>query len=181
MGHEITTTRLRFFAVWQADKEIRWLEQMAREGWHLVRGGILFKFRKGAPAMVRYQLDYRTETGAQLQEYLDLCRDAGWEYVYRFASWHYFRTTDASAPDLHTDPASLADRYKRILALLALLLLVNMPFILTPRRSEPSHWITALTAFNVIRGILVITLGYGIIRIALRIRELLAKSASHKL
>lgn len=181
MGHEITTTRLRFFTVWQADKEIRWLEQMAREGWHLVRGGILFKFRRGAPAIVRYQLDYRTETGAKLQEYLDLCRDAGWEYVYKFANWHYFRTADSSAPDLHTDPASLADRYKRVLALLTCLLVINMPFLTRPLHVEPAEWNTVWSVFNGIRLLLIVVLGYGILRIGIMIRELKAKSSRHML
>lgn len=181
MSDQPTLTRFRFFTVWQADQEVRWLEQMAREGWHLTRGGILFKFRKGPPSMVRYQLDYRTETGVQLKEYLDLCRDAGWEHVSRFANWHYFRTAEPSAPDLHTDPASLADRYKRILALLAIVLFANMPFFVTPRRSEPPDWITAWSVMNGVRLLLIVVLGYGIIRIGIMIRELKSKSSRHML
>ncbi|MBE0659236.1 MAG: DUF2812 domain-containing protein [Bryobacteraceae bacterium] len=182
MGDAATITRLRFFTAWNAEAEERWLEQMARQGWHLTRGGILFKFRQGAPSMVRYRLDYRSETGTKLREYLDLCRDAGYEHVYQFASWHYFRTSDPAAPELHTDPASLADSYKRILALLAFILLVNLPFILSPpRHSRLADWSLVWFFINSIRLFLVVVLGYGIIRMAIRIRELRAKSTRHML
>ena len=110
-----------------------------------------------------------------------LFRSAGWEHVYRFASWHYFRTADASAPDLHTDPASLADRYKRILALLICLLVINMPFLTTPRRLEQPEWITTWSVFNGIRLLLIVVLGYGILRIGIMIRDLKAKSSRHTL
>lgn len=179
MSKAVTITRFRLFTAWNAAAEEKWLEQMAGQGWHLVRGGILFKFRRGEPAQVRYRLDYRTETRAKLREYLDLCRDAGWEHVYQFGNWHYFKTSDPSAPELHTDPASLADRYKRILVLLVFLLLVNIPFLTTPRASEPPDWVTAWSVFNVIRAGLILLLGYGILRIGFMIRELKAKSSRH--
>jgi hypothetical protein len=37
-------TVLKVFFVWQDEDEERWLEEMSRRGWHLARGGILFRF-----------------------------------------------------------------------------------------------------------------------------------------
>ena len=81
-----TCTRLRLFWAWDAPKEEKWLEKMARDGWLLTRGGIRFHFVRATPAECRYRLDYRTESGPALSEYLNLCHDAGWQHVCRFTN-----------------------------------------------------------------------------------------------
>lgn len=163
-----TRTEVRWFWAWDAAKEERWLESMAREGWHLVSGGIVFRFVKGAPAEVRYRLDWRTGTNAALKEYFDLCRDAGWQRVCSFGSWYYFRATDPSAPELYTDRESLAGRDKRLIALLAILAIPQALSLSTARPlwdGLPSHapWLHA--------AVLALLL-YAIVRLALHIRRL---------
>lgn len=171
-----TRTALRWFWAWNASEEERWLEDMARQGWHLERGGILFRFRRGEPATVRYRLDCLSERGGELSEYLTLCRDAGWSYVTRFGPWYYFRTSDASAPELHTDPSTLASRYRRLLLVLIILLVSNLVIFATqthPRGSFQNfyEWI------QLIRFGLVALLAYGAVRIALFIRKLESQSS----
>jgi hypothetical protein len=125
-----TKKAVRWFWAWDAEKEERWLEEMARTGWHLVSGGILFRFAKGRPEEVRYRLDWRPARSPELQEYFDLCRDAGWERVCGFNNWHYFRTADAAAPELYTDRTSLVERYRKLTGLIAILGLPNLIFTL---------------------------------------------------
>jgi hypothetical protein len=155
----------KLFFVWQAEKEERWLEQMARHGWHLVRGGIRFTFRQGPPAEVRYRLDYRRGLHGGLEEFKTLCRDAGWEYVDRFLDWHYFRATSAAAPELYTDTESLIDRDRRILGLLLLVLMVMVLQISTgvgPRRGSLS---TLYESLRFVQFVMAAVLGYAVFRV----------------
>lgn len=169
-----TCTRVKWFWAWDAPKEEKWLERMAREGWFLVSGGIVFRFRRGTPAECRYRLDYRTETEASLKEYIGLCQDAGWEHVARFANWHYFHCSDPEAPELHTDPESLAERYKRLLAVLVVLLMVNLLLFASRPQDAPSRFEGFYSAMDWIRAGVVALLAYAIIRIGTFIRRLRA-------
>lgn len=177
MSAAVTRTKWKWFWAWDAPKEEKWLEQMACDGWRLVRGGIVFEFVKAAPEQCRYRLDYRTESGSDLREYIGLCRDSGWEHVCRFAGWHYFRTADPKAPELHSDPASLAERYTKLLALLIILLALNLSLFNTQRWPRGDHWGDFLWAVNVLRGALVVVLCYAVFRIASYIRKLKSDSS----
>jgi len=102
----------RLYTAWNDDKEERWLEEMARSGWHLVSGPFPYTFERGAPAEIRYRLDYPPQD-SNLPEYLRLCHDAGWERVCESAGWQYFRTASAEAPEIYTDNASRIGKYRR--------------------------------------------------------------------
>jgi hypothetical protein len=115
----------KIFGAWNDTKEERWLEQMAQEGWHLVSGPMVYSFEKGAPAQVRYRLDYRNESG-DLDEYLKLCRDSGWERVFSFAGSQYFRTASPTAPEIYTDAASRVAKYRRLMNTSVLLAVTTM-------------------------------------------------------
>jgi hypothetical protein len=163
--------RLRFYTAWSDEREERWLESMARQGWHLERGGICFLFRRGPAAEVRYRLDYRSETGEALRDYLNLCRDAGWENVCRYFNWQYFRTADASAPEIFTDNESKALKYRRLAFLLGALILMNAGAVVSLASAvmepRPHLWIGPCLQFG-----LLLLLVYGMVRLLLRIRSL---------
>lgn len=120
------------FMSWEDEKEARWLEQMARDGWHLMNGGIRFQFERGAPADIRYCLDYR-DAGKNKGEYFGLFADSGWEHVSDYCSWHYFRSPVAShAPDIYTNVATRVDMYRRLIAVFILLGSTGLIFIANP-------------------------------------------------
>ncbi len=169
-----TRTKMRWFWAWDAGKEERWLEQMAREGWHLAGGGIIFTFIKGTPAEMRYRLDWRTGRGEDLKEYFCLCRDAGWERVCGFGSWHYFRTADASAPELYTDRESLVERYRRLLALIVVLAIPNVMSLGATFSYNAGSLEGLATVFRAVHVALVALLLYGAVRMFLFIRQLKA-------
>lgn len=52
-----TITRFRWLLSYQ--KECQWLEEMALNGWFFeqVKGGIFYRFRKGEPAHMLYEVD----------------------------------------------------------------------------------------------------------------------------
>jgi len=89
-GKDIKVVRKLFF-VWEDDKEIQWLNEMSRSGWHLqsISGLIKYIFIKGEPKNIIYQLDYKSSLAID-DEYLQLFKDSGWDYLGNMLNWRYF-------------------------------------------------------------------------------------------
>lgn len=159
----------RLFFVWQDDQEERWLEEMARQGWHLVKGGIRFVFEKGEPAEVRYRMDYRRQFPGGKGEYISLYKDSGWEYLCEFKSWHYFRSpAAANAPEIYTDPESRIEMYRQLQRVLVVVLICNVVIIGN---------ISARGRSGIVQGLVftvICLLAYGVWRLGARMKKLRA-------
>ncbi len=170
------TKRLfRWFWPWQDEQEEAWLSSVAGErGLHLVSlapPGI-YTFRVGEPQPMIYRLDYQYLKGQDRPGYLQLFLDAGWEHVGQMSNWHYFRRPQVAGEEneIFTDPASKAEKYRRVLPFL---MLITIVLVTQLNSSLYSRWPS--TGLEVIRcllfGMLMLLL-YSIIRIGLRIRQL---------
>lgn len=162
----------RLFFVWEEDKEERWLEEMARQGWHLVKGGLRFVFEKGTPSEIRYRLDYRRQFPHGESEYYSMFRDAGWEHICNFKQWHYFRSpAAANAPEIYTDVESRIDMYRQLQRVLIAVMIFNIVVINNVAIRTRSEFVKAA-----IFAILCL-LAYGIFRLGLRMKKLRATGA----
>lgn len=163
---------VRVFFAWQEGAEERWLERMAAEGWFLVRvTWPVYTFVQAAPARLAYRLDYRVGSNEDLDTYLGLYRDAGWEFVARLGSWMYFRrpATGTDADELYTDNRSRAQRYRRQLTYMLIAALPVLSLTATLFQRVDGWWA------DVIKGgllVLLLALVYGMGRIAGTIRRL---------
>lgn len=92
----------------------RYLTGMAAKGWHLdrVSGMCFWRFRRGEPKHVRYEITYAPAASAfnsrpsEAEEDLaELCAGAGWVRVAALAQLHIFRNEDPNATPLETDEA----------------------------------------------------------------------------
>lgn len=104
------------------EKEERWLNEMAGQGWHLVRyrlGG--YRFEQGEPGEWIYRIELlpADPKSAASQEYLSLLLDSGAEAVSTHARWVYLRRPAALGPfELFSDLESRIGHYRRVLKLL---------------------------------------------------------------
>ncbi len=94
------------------------LADYARKGLKLVSIGSLFaEFEKVAPYEARYRLDPIQQRPVPMEpdaDMLALYAESGWEYVDSWGDDYYiFTTSNASAPELHTDPALHAYALRR--------------------------------------------------------------------
>lgn len=111
----------KFITVDQLDKEQDFLHRMALEGWHFTKyKNLRYHFEEGKPANYIYRIDYK-ETLEDLDEYLTIFEDAGWEAVYSYpifqGSWIYFRklSTDETQPlEIFTDKDSMIGLLKKV-------------------------------------------------------------------
>lgn len=121
------------------------LAAMAAQGWRLERAGNNFwKYRRAAPARVRYAVTYNAGASqfnpgpTEGQESLaELCAAAGWEKVCDWSQMQIFSTEDENAVPLETDEALRLEGIHRSmrksflpanLAMLPLLLFVARDF-----------------------------------------------------
>jgi hypothetical protein len=114
----------KMFFVWNEDEEKKFLEDMALEGWKLVRVGLgRYEFESDEPRKVSFQFDFKGIDKIEEADYLQIYEDAGWELSYRFGSWYYFlhelgeEELDVS---IFNDNASKKEKYKRILIFLGI-------------------------------------------------------------
>lgn len=90
-----------------------WLEDMAAQGWLLEQDSIflgIWSFEKAHPQSVRYRLEimrpsFWGDSDAPEAEAEEIARAMGWEYICRYRNFYIYRSTDPTAPPLHTDPA----------------------------------------------------------------------------
>lgn len=116
MEHKIEKQR---FYLSEFREEAAWLSYMHREGWKFVStDGWKYKFDQCQVEDWTYQLDSK-ENGLADEDYLQLFSDYGWEYVFQFRSWFYFRKkkVDACEEDLSifSDNTSKIEMCKRVI------------------------------------------------------------------
>lgn len=113
------TRRFRWFWPWQDQQEEEWLHELALTGLHLRSsdGAGFYTFEQGEPAEIVYRLDYNALQKKDKELYLQLFRDAGWEYVGEMNGWQYFRklVEPGKTAEILTDNESKIQKYKRFL------------------------------------------------------------------
>jgi uncharacterized protein DUF2812 len=120
-----TRTVFRWMAAWNDEKEERWLAEQERAGWRLKTvHPIGYVLEEAPPANAAYRLDFGPPRRADREEYLGLYRDAGWELAGTRGPWHFFRKAVADGappPEIFTDVESRVAKYRRAIALWAVL------------------------------------------------------------
>ena len=119
-----TKTVRKFYFVWDFEKEERWLNEMAMEGWTLKSvGWCRYTFERTEPGEYTVRLEMR----AADEEYLDFMRESGAEYIGRVLQWHYYRKrASLGAFDLFSDIDSRVDHLTRIGKMLQAIGLANL-------------------------------------------------------
>ena len=167
-------TIFKIFFAWQEKKEGRWLRKMSNDGWHLDSvGPLYYRFKRGEPKDMVYQFDFKPLRGKELDDYIALFDDAGWEYVGRLGSWYYFRTEakEGLTPEIYTDNASKLKKYKTLLIVLAVITMPQVYFftmMLTRFKNVLPYSLPVAFLYALILCLLV----YGIIRIAMIMKRI---------
>lgn len=106
-------TVIRFFTIADYEEEAFWLSSQHKSGWKLSKMILpcFYIFEKCEAADVAYQLDYKNNTGTN--DYFQIFRDYGWEYIGRCAGWMYFRKP-LSETDSRQDCEIFSDNVSKI-------------------------------------------------------------------
>lgn len=105
------------FGIAEFAEEEKWLEEQHRNGWQLIKtNGTKYQFERCNADEWVYQIDFK-EKGAADEEYIQMFKDCGWEYVLQYDKWCYFRRKEEDGADLSifSDRFSKIDMYTKIL------------------------------------------------------------------
>ena len=161
-----TLRKYKWFWPWQDEAEEAWLREMSQQGWHLSSMSIpiTYDFESGELEDFVYRLDYPFHSKMDKEDYLQLFRDANWEFIGERTGWYYFRqpTQPGEELEIYTDAESKISKYQRLLVFAAILMLpLFMGMINTRGRM----------VFFIIVPLFMIYI-YMIIRILIRINQL---------
>lgn len=96
-----------FFTIAQWEEEEQWLNDMTRNGWHLVRINCLLRyvFEKGTPGEYIYKLDLpdSLEHGMDEQAYCSFLAECGIDVVCKQKQWLYLRKKATDGPFAEKD------------------------------------------------------------------------------
>lgn len=169
-----SVTKFKWFWAWQDEAEERWLGEMSKKGYHLSSVGIpsIYNFTVAEPRDYVYRLDFRSFAKKDNLEYLQLFRDAGWEYIGGMSAWQYFRkeARPGEVTEIFSDYHSKIAKYKRILTFTGFFYVI-MIAVSGGRiwREYPYPWWGNV---QVIILVVLLLMTFAIIKLALRIREL---------
>lgn len=78
--------QLRIFTIAEGEKEEQYLQKRHRERWKFTKVSLpgLYHFEKCTPENVTYQLDYDEEGLKHKDEYVQMFKDCGREYIQDF-------------------------------------------------------------------------------------------------
>ncbi len=134
--------KFRFYVSF--DKEEKWLNEMAIQGWELDRKHTKYEFRKTSPNNTIIKIDYRNfKLKDDFQNYIILFKDYGWEHITgtKTSGKQYFKKIDERAgDDIFSDVYSKAERYKKLSNMWLSLAACYIPIFIA--------WITTKT-FNI--------------------------------
>ena len=105
-------TIYKWFWVWDFEKEERWLNEMALNGWRLVGvGWAKYTFEKCEPGEYTIRLEMRPYD----ESYVQFMRETGAEFIGRMMMWIYFCKRAEDGPfDLFSDIDSKIGHLDRI-------------------------------------------------------------------
>lgn len=178
-----TKTVFKVIWAWEDEKEEKWLEQMARLGWHLKSvAPFFYEFHKGIPRQVTYRLDYKGTWDKDYPEYRAIFEESNWELVTTMSNWHYFRieTKNVMIPEIYNSNRAKSQKYRRLLAGL-LPVLVIFVAVLNPALVRSSEQIEGCegnlyTIGHIFFLVIMLFLIYAVIRVILKIRKLESES-----
>ena len=114
----MTKTKFKWFSIFQYEAEQEYLRNMHSAGWKLI--GISFPgfyhFEECTPEDVVYQLDYQNGISHK-REYVQIFADCGWEYMFDFVGYSYFRKPVSQMENqekIFCDDESGLDMMKRV-------------------------------------------------------------------
>lgn len=115
---------------WEPEKIENWLEEMEAQGWHVDYGmgiGTTFQFTRGEPRKVRYCADYQNKV---TPEYSRIFHDVGWELVYSGMGWYIWGMPyETERPEIYTDMEATIERNNRLMLMLAVICMLQLPVI----------------------------------------------------
>lgn len=173
----------RRFEVADYLEEEQFLQEQHKQGWKMVELKLPFStyvFEKCNLEEYVYQLDFKQEN-KDVEAYLQLFEDCGWEYFYKFGNWYYFRKLKSEVAEenvIFNDALSRAEMAKKVVrfqgtvSLVALFPALYLISVLVYRNEERSTIFLVLLALY---GVIMMVLTGIQVRNFLKLKQIIKK------
>jgi Protein of unknown function (DUF2812) len=115
------------------DKEEKWLNELAKEGYQLEEKSFGYKFCQAQPENAITKIDYRKfKKNEDFIDYCTLFEDSGWKHIVgtKNSGTQYFKKMDRdSDDDIFSDKISKAGKYKRLSEMFIELAICYLPLL----------------------------------------------------
>lgn len=171
-----TIKKFKFFFAHQDAEQEAWLRAMAQQGLHLVNVNpfCVWTFRHDAPSDVVYRVDFSHAN--EDPSYRQLMQDAGWTLAATTVGWQYWamNAVNGRAPELFTDNASKAGKFKQLLSVLVCtaMPLFIMIVVSDKQRVMEQLSLPSLVILGAILAGYFLIMPYSVVRLLGRVREL---------
>ncbi len=166
------TRKFKFFWAWDDDKEERWLEEMSREGLHLIAldGPFLYRFERGEPLRYAYRMDYQTSREKDLANYRSIFEDAGWQLIGRMSGWFYWRklAKPGEESEIFSDVESKIAKYRHLMGYILIVMVIVIVALGNTTRGDGLFF----EILSFLRFVLIVFFLYGMLRLWRRIEQL---------
>ena len=177
----------KFKLCFDKNSEMEWLNEMARQGWNLVKFGYgLYSFEPCQPGEFVYDCDLKDRGFSISPEYRDILESQNIQLIPSGGFWFLVRRRAVDGPlQLYTDDESRLEQYKKIrrmfkaTAVSELLVLMFMTWEITDMApaGEPLLWAGMLTA-TLLVGAAALTLMNAVRQTNMKIAEIQGKRAA---
>lgn len=167
---------VRHKAFWNYEKEERWLNEQAANGFALVDySWCRYVFEESSPGEYIYRIELlqNAATHFESQRYIRFMEESGVEHVASYMRWVYFRRKSAEgAFDIYSDIDSRIQHYRRVFHLWATLavleLLVGLVNIVLGIINTRMGFFESFFNFNVIVGSITLLVGIALMVLTVR-------------
>lgn len=153
-----TKREFRYFLLTDYEREEEYLRRRHQEGWRFTGVTLpgTYHFERCEPEDVVYRLDFNPLAKQEREEYIQIFRDYGWEYLQDLNEYSYFRKPAAEASgadnEIFSDDESRLEMLKRIfrsrmLPILAIFVSIMVINITTLHRVEASSALGHVVTF----------------------------------
>lgn len=171
----------KMFLVWDFDKEEKWLNEMAAKGLVLTSVGFCkYEFEDCVPGEFRIGMELLKDLPQSVEgsKYIEFVEETGAEHIGTLMRWVYFRkkTSDADFK-LFSDNTSRIEHLTRIIALVAVVLAVNLYFVLYDAYMYfASSHSSAFVAAGTINLLFAAVAAFGVVRLLQKRKRLKSES-----
>lgn len=129
---------IKYFTIVDHEKEQEYLRSMHNAGWKFIKvtGLGVYHFEECEPEDVIYQLDYNQEGIEHKDEYVQMFKDCGWEYIQDYVGYSYFKKSASITngnEEIFCDAESRLQMFRRVFKGRMIPLLVIFSAVLAPQ------------------------------------------------
>lgn len=147
---------------WDYEKEIKWLNEMSAQGWHLVNPGLIsFEFEKDEPNKYQYEIEYLDNNK---EDYFEFLQETGIEIIKVVNNWAYYKKLNDGNPfEIFNDAESKINHLNRIKNLFIFFFILEGMFLIMRINDVINGGLTEVSIITVILlGIITLLFGNGI-------------------